>query len=179
MLVNPTVRHKEMIRVILQLLLAFPIFIISPLALLMAVIPFSPSFWGEILSGRAENFLSAAVLACGAYGILALPFAIFVPLALVRRKKWLRVLLVAALTGGCITAVYTFSRFHPGQYDWEKNLSILWIYGGPLIVAIWTLVRYLKPEPNKPLQGTEGKAPSSSTEPEALRPSDLERWAKE
>ena len=27
-----------------------------------------------------------------------------------------------------------------------------------------------KPEPNKPLQGTEGKVPSSSTEPESLRP---------
>lgn len=124
-----------MLRIICQLLLVLPALIISPLALPMGLIPFSPSFWDEVLVGRFESSLSAALLACGAYGILALPFAIFLPLEWVRKKTWLRVPLVVALAGGCATAVYTFAHYRSGLYDWQKNLTICWLYGGPLIVG--------------------------------------------
>ena len=133
------VRHKvrTALRIVVQLGLTGPIFLLGALAWPFLIIPFLPSFWTQFSFG-------GLILACGAYGILALPFSIFLPLHLVHRSKGITIALVVFLAGGCLTAISIFFSPNNGSRTLQKTLENIWVYGGPVVVAVWNTIRFLK-----------------------------------
>ena len=139
--------NRDMLRRIVQLALCLPILIISPLAVTAGFLPFIPSFWSQLFQGEILDVLEMLALAVGAYGILALPFAIFLPATRIQARKWLRNLLVGCLAGGSATAILLFSSAIYHREGYLDILRILWFLGGPVIVAAWCIFRIFQ-KPN-------------------------------
>lgn len=141
-----------MIRIVAQTLLGFPVLLLGMLAWPFLAIPFVLAF--SLGEATAEQIRSGLFLAAGAYGCLALPFSIAIPARVVRGKRWLKYAFAACLCGGSIVSISALSDIH--QYPWrgDKFFSNLWMFGGPLIVALWNLWRYFRREPNQALQTT-------------------------
>lgn len=128
---------RTALRIVVQLGLTGPICLLGALAWPFLFIPFLPSFWTEFSFG-------GLMLACGAFGILALTFSIFLPLRLVQRSKWITVVLVMFLAGGVLTAVSIFFVPKNGGRTLQETLVHIWIFGGPVIIAVWNAIRFLK-----------------------------------
>lgn len=136
------------LRIVAQLALTAPIFLLGALAWPFLLIPFTLGFWTEL------SFTGISMVS-GAYGILALPFSIFLPLHLIQRVSWLKIVLVVFLLGGCMTAISILVSPQPKPPELTKIVKGAWIFGGPIAVAIWNITRFLRGS-NKPTTDNSG-----------------------
>lgn len=78
---------------------------------------------------------------------LALFVSIVVPAHILKRRRWLFYPILALLISGCIIALL-FLRIGVGAFvgavNWPNGFFVVWMFGGPLGVAIWNIVRLIK-----------------------------------
>lgn len=129
-----------MLRVVIQLLLGFPVVILGALAWPFLLSPFVPGFWTGAASRKEIG--SMLFLAAGAYGCLALPLSVAMPASFVRNRRWLQIGFSLCLVGGSYVSVTALGGVGSSGRNSQNLFSTLWLFGGPLIVAVWNLWRF-------------------------------------
>lgn len=133
-----------MLRPVLQALLCAPVLPTYPFVLLFTFSIFTPRFWGEVSAFTWENWLYFLIYPAAAVGLPALLASIFIPPTQLNSTRWLRRLVVAGLMGGSITAITFLAVTLPADFrekNWRAIGFDLWQLGGPLVVALWNLIR--------------------------------------
>jgi len=131
---------------------------LAPFALMFLASPFMPSFWRGLTSAKPKELLLVLIFQLGGYGILALWASIIASPAFLQRHPRLRSTIIMGLIGGTITAMAFLTdtishRLTDQTYD--RLPFDIWTYGGPIIVAIWNTLLFLRkagPE-NRPISG--------------------------
>lgn len=139
------------LRIVAQLALTAPIYLLGVLAWPFLFVPFTLGFWAELS-------FTGITMVSGAYGILALLFSIFLPLHFTKKVSWLKIALIVFLLGGCMTAISIFVSPQPKAPGLTKMMKDAWIFGGPIAVAIWNIARYLRGS-NKRTTDNSGASP--------------------
>jgi len=106
----------------------------------------------------------AVIFPIGAFGIIALWTSILVSPAFLRRHHSLKRLVIVGLLAGAISAVTLFVWMVQQRFSSHAYLRLLgdvWIYGGPVIVAVWNIYRFSK-KPNQPSEPTAGLRPAAA-----------------
>lgn len=128
-------------RILVQLVVAGPIIIYMPFALLLGPVTLALALTGqaELSKGIAYGF--------GAFGLLGLYGSILVPLSAFHRVPAVRWLTITFLFLGIIASVVM--AFAPGEQGEtiaaRPELFQVWLLGGPIVVAVWNLARLLRP----------------------------------
>lgn len=133
-----------MARKIVQVLLCAAALPFYPLVLLFTARMFTPSFWTEVSTFTAENWIFLLIYPAAAIGIPALLISIFAAPVTIRRKTWLTSFVVIGLVAGSLAAATFLVLLVPSnlaQEDGSRKWMSAWQMGGPLVVAIWNLAR--------------------------------------
>lgn len=137
------------IRIALQLLLAGPIVVYVPWALLVG-----PTSMAMLATGQTERIAHTLAFSLGWIGLIGLYGSIFVPLHTVQGSAWIRRTLTVALICGFITVVaMLFEDAAPVDFIRKVGFFGGWMLGGPVAVAVWNLLRYYRKSPSAVVSG--------------------------
>lgn len=137
-------RVHAAVRITLQLLLAGPIIVYAPWAVLVG-----PVSLALLFSGEAQGVAKTLAFSLGWIGLVGLYGSVLVPLRLVHGTVWIRRALTVALACGFITVIaMLFEDGDPVDFIRKVGLFGSWLLGGPVAVAIWNLLRYYRPAPS-------------------------------
>lgn len=90
---------------------------------------------------------SEAVVVAGFIGVPALACSILIPAKIIRYRRWIFWPVLTGLVIGSLLAISTLAVamiYHKGVGGPLDALELLWLYAGPLIVAVWNFIRILR-----------------------------------
>ena len=130
------------IRIFAQLVLAGPILVQLPLALLLGFV-----MGMSALKGGLHASLNGYAFGFGWIGILGLLCSIIIPLRIFDTVRWLRVLIALSVFYGIATAVVIVSSEEVSDaISKKKEWGAAWLFIGPVIVGLWNLWRiFIRP----------------------------------
>lgn len=130
---------NSIFRILAQLVVAGPIVVIFPWALLVGVGAIS-----SVFRGNSPDILTTVGLGLGWVGLLGLYASIFFPLHIFQ-IIWVRKLVVIALVCGMAAAAAILASKGTMISIIEKGEWLpVWVFCGPAVVAIWNLHRIYK-----------------------------------
>ena len=122
-------------RILLQLVLTGPVAIFFP------VLVFGIGYAISVaLTDGLEKAANGALFMAGGLGLTGLYASILLPLEWLRTRAWLRWTVTALMVLGGLLAVW-FGWVVASDWHRDPNPWHIWMYGGPLAVAIWNLWR--------------------------------------
>jgi hypothetical protein len=154
-------------RLLIQILLALGILLLVPFAFPFLAAPFTSAFWSSIGAAGPKELYVGVIFPIGAFGIIALWISILAPATFLERHITLKKVVLAGLIGGAIAAVTFLAWIVPQRlsaHAYSRLPEDAWIYGGPLIVAVWNVRRFLGQKPNLSPQRNAGDGPAISDE---------------
>jgi hypothetical protein len=138
---------KPILRILIQLVVAGPIVIYAPFAILMGVGTIMFLFTGEY-----RGISKTVGYGFGWIGLFGLYGSIFTPLRTIRAHHWLRQTVIGGIVCGFIaTAAIVMEDGNPISFFSRDGLFSIWLLAGPVIIGIWNLFRISKTEPNQAL----------------------------
>jgi hypothetical protein len=139
---------RSVLRVLTQLVVAGPLVVCAPLAILMGI--------GTIVllfSGDVPGVSKALGYGLGWVGLLGLYGSILTPLSTILAHHRLRQLIVAGIVCGFIAAAaIVMENGDPIDFFYRGGLFSVWLLVGPVIVGAWNLARILITKQSPPFQ---------------------------
>lgn len=136
---------KALLRILVQLVVAGPIVIHVPLAVLMGI-----GMIGFLFAGEWYGMSKTLGYGLGWIGLFGLYGSILTPLRLILAHQWLRKAVVGSIVCGFIaTVAIILEGGDPIELFTRDGLFAVYLLGGPVIVGIWNLARILKKEPSQ------------------------------
>lgn len=123
-------------RIALQLVLSGPLVIFYPFLLYGTAMTLQ-----TLVVAGPEAAANGTIVVAGGVGLTGLYASILLPLAWLRGKRWLRWSVTAFMAVGVLlSATFSWVEFGYGKPT-DNPLWSLWVFGGPLVVAVWNLWR--------------------------------------
>ena len=122
-------------RILFQLVLTGPLAIWYPILVIGIGYTISVA-----LSDGLEKAANGALLSAGAVGLTGLYASILLPLEWLRTRVWLRWTVTAMMAIGVVLALW-FGWAIVSEWYRDSSPLQVWLFGGPLAVAIWNLWR--------------------------------------
>ena len=120
---------------------------LSPLA-----VPMGISTLYFMVRGESHGFSKDVGFGFGWFGLLGLIGTILIPVSILRKRKWMRLLMTILI--GCGFLAAAAMMLEPGDASSSNSMWSLWtawMLGGPVIVGVWNLSRMWS-QPNQSLQ---------------------------
>jgi hypothetical protein len=126
---------KTPVRILIQLIVAGPVLIYVPFAIIAGIGSIASLLIGEPL-GPSKSL----AYGLGWLGLLGLYGSIFTPTRTVQRHHWLRLTLTVALACGFIaTAAVLANDGDPAGFMARAGVFGLYLLAGPVVVGCWNL----------------------------------------
>lgn len=130
-------RAFPVIRVLSQLILAGPVLLYTPLAIIVGI--------GAVYfaaRGESHGFSKDVGYGFGWLGLCGLLASILVPTSVLRKTKWARFTVTALVSLGMLSAAAMLLEVGAAESSFTKwNWWTIWLLGGPVTVGFWNLVR--------------------------------------
>ena len=127
---------KTLVRILIQLIVAGPILVYAPFAIIVGIGSIAAFFIGEQL-----GISKSLAYGFGWIGLLGLYGSIFTPIRTIRAHLGLRRIVTGAIACGFIaTAAVIANEGDPAGYLSRAGIFGIYLLAGPVLVGCWNLV---------------------------------------